>query len=56
MIATGVFATFLKAIPCIWTTIIYGEFTAILIDRTDGVGPGSSIVFLPWFGGGATLG
>lgn len=55
MISLGVFASFLKAIPSIWTTIVYGELTGLLIDRTDGVGPSSSIVLLPWFGGGETL-
>lgn len=55
MIFVGVFGSFLKAIPSIWTTIAYGELTALLIDRTDGTDPSSSIVLLRWFGGGEIL-
>lgn len=55
LIFVGVFGSFLKAIPSIWTTIAYGELTALLIDRTDGTDPGPSIVLLRWFGGGEIL-
>lgn len=55
MILIGIFVTILKSIILPILNIVYGEYTALLVDRTLGIGTSSTTAFLPLFGGGNVL-
>lgn len=44
--------TFIKALAIPWTMIVYGEFTSLLVDRTE---RNEKTTLLAWFGGGRIL-
>lgn len=47
--------TLLKSLALPWTIIVYGEFAALLVDRSYGIGTSSPTILHKWFGGGRIL-
>lgn len=55
VIFIGVVCTLLKSLALPWTIIVYGEFAALLVDRSYGIGTSSPTILHKWFGGGRIL-
>lgn len=55
MLFVGCVFTFIKAWNYPFLIVIYGEFTALLVDRTYGIGTSTPSMVLKWFGGGKIL-
>lgn len=51
----GVFFTLIKSCMFPFLTIIYGEFSTLLVERAYGMGTSSPTIILKWFGGGKIL-
>lgn len=51
----GCIFTFIKACNYPFLITIYAEYTALLVDRTYGIGTSTPTVILKWFGGGKIL-
>ncbi|XP_067631071.1 multidrug resistance protein homolog 49 isoform X2 [Eurosta solidaginis] len=55
LVVVGVILASLAAVGVPYSTIIYAEFSALLIDRNVGIGTSTPTVVLKLFGGGKTL-
>lgn len=55
LLVLGIVTSGIKALTLPAVVIIYSEFTAMLVDRTLGIGTSSKTYFLPLLGGGKTL-
>ncbi|XP_031637889.1 multidrug resistance protein homolog 65-like, partial [Contarinia nasturtii] len=55
LISIGLFCTLIKSCTFPFLTLIYGEFTTLLVDRNYGSGTSTPTLVLKWFGGGKIL-
>lgn len=55
LILTGIGVAILKSTIVPISNILFGEYTALLVDRTLGTSTSSTTTLLPLFGGGKTL-
>lgn len=55
VIFIGCVCTFLKSLTLPWVIIVYGEFTALMVERNSEKGTISPTILLKWFGGGRIL-
>lgn len=48
----GIISSILKSFAQPLVIVVYGEFTALIVDRTLGIETKTKAIFLPVFGGG----